>query len=176
MKTFAVWAPVLLAVWSAGCAGYHVAGRGGTASLIPPNVKTIAIPQFGNETSRPQLDQRVSEALVNEFVRRGRVQATADVRGADAVLEGTIETYRTAPVSFLPSGRYDRVEVTVTARIRLVQSSPEKILWAQNHFIFRSQYDLPESAVDQIDQEIIAIDQIAADFARAVATSILEGM
>ncbi len=164
-----------LVLGSAGCLGYHLAGHATTASFIPPEVKRIGIPPFGNQTDRPRLDQRISEALINEFVQRGRYEALPDTKGADAILEGTVENFRTEPVTFSTSGRYDRVEVTVTARIRLVQTSPEKVLWAQNHFVFRQQYDLPQTAAQQTDLEITALEQIARDFARSAVTSILEG-
>jgi hypothetical protein len=173
---------VLAAALATGCAGYRLAGRGGVSSFIPEGVRTIGVPQFGNRTSQPQLDQRISEALINEFVRRGRYQVLPESRGADVVLEGIIESYRTAPVTFSESGRYDRVEVTVTAQIRLVQMSPEKVLWAQNHYVFRGQYDLPQTQTAPgslkvvVDQEIVAIDEIALDFAQSVVTTILEGM
>ena len=159
-----------------GCAGYRLAGRGGESSFIPDGVRVIGVPQFDNRTDQPQLDLRISEALINEFVRRGRYQARPDARGADVVLEGAIESYRTEPVTFSAGGVYERVEVTVTARIRLVQSAPEKVLWAQNHYIFRQQYELPKTPVSQFDREIIAIDEIARDFALSVVTTILEGM
>ncbi|MEN6527466.1 MAG: LptE family protein [Candidatus Polarisedimenticolia bacterium] len=160
----------------AGCAGYHIAGTGGGASsAIPATAKTIAVPPFGNQTDRPRLSQRVSEALTTEIVQRARLAAVPDSRGADVILEGTIETFRADPVKFSATGRTDRVEVTVTARLRLVQASPEKVLWSQNHFVFREQYDLPATATQQYDPEILALEQIAADFARSAVTSLLEG-
>ena len=163
-------------LFAVSCAGYHLAGRGGESSFIPDGVRVIGVPQFENRTDQPQLDLRISEALIDEFVRRGRYQARPDSRGAEVVLEGAIESYRTEPVTFSVGGRYERVEVTVTARIRLVQSAPEKVLWAQNHYIFRQQYELPKTPVTQFDREIVAIDEIARDFALSVVTTLLEGM
>lgn len=176
VRLAAVAAVALALFATAGC-GYHLAGRASTSSFIPPDVRTIGIPPFGNQTERPRLDQRISEALINEFVQRGRYQAVPDARGADVLLEGTIESYREDPVTFSEAGRYDRVEVTVTARLRLVQTSPEKVLWAQNHFVFREQYDLPVELQSGglVDTEIIALEEIARGFARAAVTSLLEG-
>lgn len=167
---------VLAAVAAApGCFGYHLAGRATTSSFIPDAVRTIAIPVFSNATERPQVELRVSEALISEFVQRGRYRAVPDARGADAILEGAIESFRLDPVRFSSTGRADRYEVTVTARIRLVQASPEKVLWAQNHFVFREQYDVAESPTALTDREIVAIEEIARGFARSVVTSLLEG-
>ncbi len=157
-----------------GC-GYHLAGMAGGTSFLPEGVRTIGIPTLHNETDRPEIEQRITEALVDEFVHRGRIEAVAGREGADVVLEGTIMSFRTDPVTFTARGRYDRVEVTITARMRLVRVHPEKVLWSQNHFVFQEQYDVPETPLSQVDREIVAIEEIARDFARSVVTSILEG-
>lgn len=166
--------PLLAAVVLVGC-GYHLAGRGGSTSFIPPEVKTIGIPTFTNLTDRAEIEQRISEALVDEFIRRGRYQAVPGPEGADVILEGEISSFKTDPVTFTESGRFDRVEVTITARVRLVRTSPEKVLWSQNHFVFRQQYDVPETPLTEFDREIVAIEEISKGFARSIATSILEG-
>ncbi|MDQ7006284.1 MAG: LptE family protein [Acidobacteriota bacterium] len=163
-----------LALAAVGC-GYHLAGRSTGASFIPPTVKTLGIPTFANTTDRPEIEQRITEALVDEFLRRSRLEAVPDARGADVLLEGEISSFKTDPVTFTESGRFDRVEVTITARVRLVQTSPEKVLWSQNHFVFREQYDVPETPLTEFDREIVAIEEISRGFARSVTTSILEG-
>ncbi len=169
-----LWLLPLCAFLMTAC-GYHLAGRGGESSFIPEGVKTIAIPSFGNETDQAELGSRITEALINEFVRRGRYEILASSKGADVLLEGVVSTMRESPVTFTEGGRFDRVEVSITARVRLVRASPEAILWSQNHFIFSEQYDVPETPLDQFDREILAIDELAEGFARSVATSILEG-
>lgn len=162
------------AVSAAGC-GYHLAGRGKGTGVVPATARTIGIPPLANETDRPELEQRITEALVDEFVRRGRLVVLPGPEGADLLLEGAIMSFRTEPVTFSEQGRFDRVEVVVTARIRLLQTSPELVLWSQNHFVFREQYDVPESSLAEFDPEIVAIDEIAKGFARSAVTSMLEG-
>jgi hypothetical protein len=49
------------------------------------------------------------------------------------------------------------------------------ILWSQEHFIFRSQYDVDRTSQTFFDREIDALDQIAKDFASTIVTSLLEG-
>ncbi|MDH3284625.1 MAG: LPS assembly lipoprotein LptE [Acidobacteriota bacterium] len=159
---------------AAGC-GYHLTGRAGSSSSLPPDVKTIGIPALANETDRPETEQRITEALIDEFIRRGRYETVPGPAGADVVLEGTINSFRSEPVTFTERGRFDRVEVVITASMRLVRTSPEKVLWSQNHYTFRQQYDVPETPLTEFDREIIAIEEISRGFARSVVTSILEG-
>nr|MCU0253104.1 hypothetical protein [Acidobacteriota bacterium] len=65
--------------------------------------------------------------------------------------------------------------VVITARMRLVQTVPEKVLWSRDNFVFSQQYDIPTLPNEPVDQVLVATDQIARDFARAVVTAILEG-
>ena len=164
----------VVALTGAGC-GYRLAGTGGVQSVIPPGTETIAIPMVDNETNRPEIAQRVTEALINEFVVRGRYRAVPQEQGAQVVLEGVVLSFRTNPISFSPGGRSERSEVVITARMRLVQTVPEKVLWSRDNFVFTQQYDIPSVPDAPVDQVIVATDQIARDFARAVVTAILEG-
>jgi len=83
--------------------------------------------------------------------------------------------YNAAPVSLSQTGRAQRLEVVVQARVRLTDLRSGKLLWSQEHFIFRSQYDVDQAAQGSFDREIVAIDRIAKGFAETVVTSMLEG-
>lgn len=155
----------------AGC-GYHLAGHGTT---LPPEVQSVGIPIFENRTSRPELEQRVTGAVIDEFTTRGRVRILPGEEGADAVLRGILYTYTTTPVVLNEQGRARRYEILITARVVLAQAATDRILWEDDHFLFKRQYDVPETSFAYVDQEIIAIDAVADDFARTVVTSILEG-
>ncbi len=165
----AALAAALLAL--TGC-GYHLAGHGTT---IPPEVHSIGIPIFENRTSRPELEQRVTGAVIDEFSTRGRVRILPGEQGADAVLRGTLYTYTTTPVVLNEQGRARRYEILITARVVLAQAATDKILWEDDHFLFKRQYDVPETSIAFVDQEIIAIDDVATDFAKTIVTSLLEG-
>ena len=155
----------------AGC-GYHLAGHGST---LPPTITAIGIPVFVNKTSRPELEQRVTEHVVDEFTTRGRVKIRPGEEGADAVLQGTLYSYATTPVLINQEGRAQRYEILITARVVLKETRTDKVLWEDDHFLFKRQYDVAQTSVTYVDQETIAIDQVATDFARSVVTSILEG-
>src|SRR5215831_5141425 len=86
----------------AGC-GYHVADK---ADLLPKTIKTIAIPAFGNSTSRPQLARLLPEDIAREFLSRTRYVIVADPNQADAVLTGAVMNMAAVPTTFDPvSGR-----------------------------------------------------------------------
>jgi len=165
---------VLLATTAAvapGC-GYHLAGRGNT---LPPEVHSIGIPIFVNRTNRPELEQRVTEAVIDEFSTRGRLRILPGEEGADAVLRGILYTYTTMPVVLNEQGRAARYEILITADVVLTQAATDRVLWENDHFLFKRQYEVPETSIAYVDREIIAIDEVAGDFASTVVTSILEG-
>ena len=163
---------LLLAAAGFLACGYHLAGRGST---LPPTVRSVGIPIFDNRTSRPELEQRVTEHVVDEFTTRGRVRILPGEEGADAVLRGTLFTYTTTPVVLNPEGRATRYEILITARVVLSEPATDKVFWEDDHFLFKRQYDVPEVSITFVDQEIVAIDNVATDFARSVVSSILEG-
>jgi len=162
---------VTLAAALGGC-GYHLAGH---TSTLPPAIKTIGIPTFVNRTNRPELEQRVTEHVIDEFSTRGRVRITPKEEGAQAVLRGEILSYTVTPVVISQQGRATRYEILITAHVTLSETSTDKVLWEDDHFLFKRQYDLATNPNGFIDQEIVAIDDVAADFSKSVVTSILEG-
>ena len=152
--------------------GYALSGKN---RFLPPTIHTIAIPVFANETRRAEIEQRITESLLDEFIKRGDYVTQPQREGADALLEGAVTGYSATPVTLTSQGSAQRLEVVVQARVRLSETRTGKILWSQEHFIFRSQYDVERGPAGSVDRELVAIDRIAGDFAETVVTSILEG-
>jgi TolB-like protein len=160
----------LLLCWLPGC-GYRVVGSGST---LPEHIKIIAVLPFENNTTRPEIEQRVTEEVAKEFSRRRRYDVVTDRAAADAVLEGAIASYRTTPVLFTEAGRATRVEAVVSIRATMRDTENDEVLWSQSGLIFKEQFDVPETG-EFFDQESVALDDIARGAAGALVTSILEG-
>ncbi|MFQ5876146.1 MAG: LPS assembly lipoprotein LptE [Acidobacteriota bacterium] len=159
-------------LWPALGCGYHLTGH---SNVLPPDLRSIGIPPFANRTARPELEQRITEHIIDEFSTRGRRRILPGEEGADAVLRGAILSYTSTPVSIDEEGRATRYEILLTARVVLTVVATDEVLWEDDHFLFTQQYDVPQTPLLGLDQEIIAIDDVATDFARSVVTSILEG-
>ncbi|MFQ5701633.1 MAG: LPS assembly lipoprotein LptE [Acidobacteriota bacterium] len=162
---------LLVLVPAAGC-GYRLAGRN---QLLPESVKVIAVPPFENHSRRAEIEQRITEQITATFIKRGGYRTTATREGADAVLEGTVTGYDSTPVSVSASGRATRYEIVITAEVQLSTVPEGEVLFRASQFVFKRQYDVQVESQGFFDQEILAIDQIAKDFAESVVTSILEG-
>ena len=161
-----------LAATGLGGCGYHLVGH---SSTLPPGIQAIGIPPFVNRTNRPELEQRVTEHVIDEFTTRGRVRILPSEEGAQAVLRGEILSYTMTPVVISEQGRATRYEIMITAHATLSETATDRVLWEDNHFLFRQQYDVATQPEAFIDQEIVAIDLVAGDFSRSIVTSILEG-
>jgi outer membrane lipopolysaccharide assembly protein LptE/RlpB len=163
----------LVAVAAGVACGYRLAGTGGT-SVLPDHVRTLVVVPFQNRTTRPEIEQRVTEEVARELSRRGRYQVTTDRAAADAILEGAITSYSTTPVSFSAQGRATRVEAVVTIQATVRDLSDDAVLWSQDGLIFREQFDVPATG-EFFDRETVALDDIARGAAGALVTSIFEG-
>jgi hypothetical protein len=166
-------AVLVLAALAPGC-GYRLVG---TSSNLPPKLKKLYIAPFINQTTRAELDQRMTEQVTQEWVRRGRFQLVSSPEQADAVLTGTIVAAMVIPVQFDMEGRATQYQLTVSADVQLIDRTGQKpvTLWRDPRFARSSPYNVNVNANNYFDQEIQAIDQLSLDFARALVVTILEG-
>ena len=164
-----VWVAFLLL--SAGC-GYHVAGRG---SRLPASLKTIAVPALENRTSRYRIEQRLTEALVHELLSRTSYQIVADPGAADAVLRGQVVGLESSPLVFdTATGRAATFAVTVHLAVRLEERETKKLLYRNDNFIFREQYEVSTDIPSFFDELNPALDRLARDFAGRLVAALLE--
>lgn len=168
-----VTAAVLLFALSAAC-GYHLVG---TSSNLPVGLQTLYVAPFINQTSRSEVDQRLTEQITQEWVRRGRFQLVSSGDKADAVLSGTVKSAIVNPVQFDQQGRATEYQLTVIADVQLVDRTGEKpvVLWRDERFSRNSSYPVDPLAKDYFDREIEALDRLSRDFARDLVVTILEG-
>jgi hypothetical protein len=104
---------IVLLLSCAGCAGYQV----GHPTLYRPDIRTVHVPVFESESLRPNLGERLSEAVVKEIELRTpyKVISTPD---ADSVLSGRLvrETKRVLAETRNDDARDIATEMTVEVR------------------------------------------------------------
>lgn len=155
----------------AGC-GYHVTGRG---DLMPKTIQTIAVPAFSNTTTRYQLARMLPADVAHEFISRTRYHIIADPNQADAVLTGGLTNFASVPVIVDPvSGRATGVQVIVTMQITLRDRSTGKILFQNNAYEFRNNYQILIDPQTYFDETGTAMQRVSKDAARTIVTAILE--
>lgn len=152
--------------------GYHVAGR---ADRLPPDIKTIAVPIFQNQTSTYRIEQRLSAAVTREFIERTKFRISPELKGADAVLKGTVKDIRSGVITFdLNTGRATSLQVQVTAEVKLIDLHNNKVLFSNPNYVFREQYQVSQSTSALFEENQPALDRLSRDLARTLVTEILE--
>ncbi len=153
--------------------GYTLVGTG--ASALPPNVKTVYVPTFVNDTTTVGVEQTLTNAVLRELSARGRLKPATDRTQADALLTGRLTSLAVSPVRFDDQGVAVEYQVTVTAHLTLVEKATEKPLFTEPAFVFRQPYTVPGSSKSYYDREREAIEALARPFAQSLVTTILEG-
>jgi hypothetical protein len=161
----------------AGC-GYSLAGRG---SFLPEYIRTIAVPQFTNNTPIFEVDRRVTERVRSELIGRGsgyKIEP-AETAAVDAVLSGEINAIVINPVAFNQQQQATRYVLTLTARIEFKDNKTGKVLWSNPALAFREEFEPTTATVAEdvtafFGQDTNALDRIASEFARSVVSALLE--
>ncbi len=153
--------------------GYALVGHG---NFLDPKIKTIQVPGFVNRTTRVELEQRVTQAVADEMVARGRLKLVSNPGEADIVLRGSIDSFGIFPIAFNPQGRATQYQISITAKIELLDHRNEdKVLWKNDQYRFAENYQVNLQSTDAFDQESRAIREIAERFAETLVTNLLEG-
>ena len=158
-----------------GC-GYSLAGRG---SFLPPSIKTIGIPMFANNTPIFEVEKRITQKVISEFIGRGKYVVTPDATGVDALLKGEISSITVTPADFTPDRQASKYVITVTTKIEFRDVKADKVLWTNPYLQFREDYDLSNTTnvTDPsafLGQDVNALDRLATELARSIVSAILE--
>jgi hypothetical protein len=163
---------IFLAVFCAGC-GYHVQ-TSSRADTLPKTVKTIAIPAFKNVTTRYKLAKLLPEDISQEFIERTTYRVVSDPTKADAVLEGAVMNFVYFPItSDAATSRVTGVQVIVTLRLNLTQTSDRAVLFSRPSIEFRERYEISENPQQYFDESGTAMIRLSKDVASSVVSALL---
>jgi len=152
--------------------GYHVAGRG---DRLPPDIKTIAVPTFVNQSSKFRIEQKLAAAVTREFVERTKFRITPNPAAADAVLKGTVKDVRSGVITFdLTTGRASSLQIQVTADVKIEDLHSKKVVYANPNFVFREEYQVSQTTSGLFQEDQAALDRLSRDIARTLVTEVLE--
>lgn len=160
-----------LALAGVAC-GYKVAGK---ADALPRELRVIAVPAFENRTSWMRLEQKLTTAVMEEFLARTRYRVVGRAEAGDGVLTGVVQSVETTPVIFDPdTGRATHVLITVRVSVALRDRRSQKMLYQEPQFVFREQYEITGDLRSFFEERGPALDRLARDFAATLVSAILE--
>lgn len=121
MRALKFFLPGLVALWLAGCAGYHL----GPVNGAPAGSRTIEIQPFNNQTLQPRLGDAMTQSLRERLQTDGTYQLATRGGTGDIVVSGIIHAYVREGLGYfntdISTPENFRLEVTahVIARDRL---------------------------------------------------------
>jgi len=152
--------------------GYHVAG---TNDVLPKNVKAIAVPAFGNVTTRYKISDLLAAAITREFISRTRYRIVSDPGQADAVLSGAVVNFVSYPTIFdSKTGRAAGVQAIVMMQLSLRDRATSAVLFERPHMEFRQNYEISVNPQAYFDESEVAMDRLSRDVARFVVSAVLD--
>ena len=175
------------AIFLSAC-GYHV---GGMASQLPPGLKVIAVPALKNDTPRYRIEQRMTEAVVHEFIARTKYRIVSSEDSADAVLHGEITSFEAIPAVFdtaptttpnsttVPTAnnttaRATTMLISVHMKVSLEDHETKKVLFKNDDYLFRELYEISTDPSRFFDEQAPALERMSRDFASRLVSDVLE--
>ncbi len=174
-RTATFFALLGIIVLGGGC-GYRVRSSMGK---LPQGIQSLGIPTFRNLTSQYKIEQRITSAVLKEFILRTKIPVNSSSSGVDSVLVGEILHVSSTPVTFgtqtVGSQTFGSTfMITVEISVKWMRSSDSSVIWKNDRFIFREQYVLNANVKDFFAEENPALDRLARNFAASLAGTILD--
>jgi outer membrane lipopolysaccharide assembly protein LptE/RlpB len=153
-----------------GC-GYH---RVGSATHIPANVRTIAVPVFATHAQAYHTEMAMTQAVVRELNTHTAYRVLGNESDADAVLRGTILTQTSVPLTYdSTSGETSSYLVTITVKV-VLSTRDGRVLYQNDAFSYREQYQSTQDLSGSIREDTPAVNRLSRDFAQALVGDMLE--
>lgn len=158
--------------------GYTLVGR---SANVDPTIHRIGVPLFKDQTGRPGLDQTITEKVVEELMKRGRLDVVSDSTGVDALVEGEILSFRVVPIGFSQEGsgtsastQASRYALLLTARVVYRKTGATEPIWESASLQAREETDVGANSTAFFDRGDQTVDRLATTFARNVVASMFE--
>lgn len=176
-KNFASYA-LLVILFLTGC-GYRV------GTILPMNIKSIAVPTFKNSTPEPGVEIGVTNQVISQFQIDGTLKVVEE-EDADVRLEGELLEYRREPLRYTGTDFKDVSEyrLRLITRLTLVDLKTGQPIWAKRVVEGETTYfvggdslrDTERTALGALtEQERSQIPTLEEDLAHDVVESVVEG-
>ena len=176
MKPFIRGVVLILALLSVS--GFTECYKPVTKSQMPAYIKTVAVPAFqlGPQALRFKLEQRFTQAVMNELIRRGHgLRVQSEREGADAVIDGVVKSFNFSGVLLDDKGRARIFEVTITAAVTVRDSHENRVLYDNQNFVFRGEFEFANDPRNFFNEEDPAVLRMARSFAESIVSTLVNG-
>ena len=127
-----------------------------------PNIKTVAILPFDNQTPEPALTKEVNDAVLEAFQGRLGLRPAGE-NTADAVVRGKVTRYDPdVPIALQPGQGQSNVtkrQVQITVDVEILDQREGKTLWQKQGLTEIGEYQPPQEA----DGRKVALEKLVKD-------------
>ncbi len=156
---------------TASC-GYHIAGK---ADTLPGTISVIAIPPFENGSTEYKIEQYMTQAVVQEFIRRTRYRVVADEQEADAVLRGVVTNVHVFPAIFDPTtSRATSINTLTQVHVSLWDRKTGQLIYENPNFEYRDRYEVSTNPNAFFEERQTALVRTSQATARGLVSAVLE--
>jgi outer membrane lipopolysaccharide assembly protein LptE/RlpB len=155
----------------AGC-GYHAVG---SATHLPPGLKTLAVPLFTTQTNANHTEIAITDAVLREFAARTRFRVVpSDSPDADAVLHGTILKQYSAPLTYNTTTQQSSSYLITLVLAVTLKDRDGRILYENKNYTWREQYQATSNLPTFIQEDPAAFQRLSRHFASQLVSDVLE--
>ena len=164
---------LLLLSLPAGC-GYRLAGLG---AGLPGHIEVVAILPFENESAFPEVEEGMTEEIIEGFNRRRPLHRPGNGRGSPGGDGGNrVECGLLAGTAWIRRpGRPQPISSSSRARVEFTDVVNDVALFESDEFTLRDEFSIGDDPDAAFDREGLAFSRIASAFADSLLVAILEG-
>jgi hypothetical protein len=148
-----------------------LAGCGYTLVGAPPDASrprlAVAIVPFTNQTREPDLE-RLTTAALRQAMVHSQFFATAPPQAATRRLQGTIQRFRSFPLSFDENDNVLQYRLEADFSLRLLDTSAQQTVLEQNISAW-AEYLVSRAPTDKVREEVVAREAALARLAQQFA-------
>jgi hypothetical protein len=133
-------------------------------TAFPTHLSTIAVPVFQNKTTQPTLEQQMTQAVVDKFIKNSKLKVV-DEDHADLVVTGAVSVYKNAVFGFNAREQAQEYQVQITAVVTVKDRVKNRELWKDDALTRTANYFVVSTggqpAQTEDDGRASAVDKLA---------------
>jgi len=144
-------------------------------SVLPEHIKGVAVGIFENRTFEYGLEDKLTDAVIEEFILDGRLEVVDQSR-ADALLTGVIAEYLREPLSYDEYALAEEYRVYLKVDVTMKDLTTGEVLWTQEGMEGSDSYWVSDKAgIEEVETEEEGIQRAIDDLAKDILNHAIEG-
>ena len=150
-------------MWLASGCGYTA-----SPALLPPHLKSVAIPVFENGTPEARLEEEITNAVILKFVQDNHLKVV-DEKSASSVIRGKVTQYKNSVFGFTQNNSSNEFRVTLAVDVTFKDLVKNREMWSgeiiktANYYVVdtpgataKTELDGRKEAINKISDEILS--------------------